>query len=76
MIDLRGTSPASRAFRVATVRGASIVECHLGTPRALVINQRIARYNAGRDNKSLNRSSISGHLIDNGPGNVVVSSPG
>ena len=56
MIHLDGTSEESRAFGLARV--AAIVDWHLQTLRARVINRGVARYNHGRDNKSLNRSGV------------------
>ena len=60
MIRLGGTAKASRAARLA-----GLVLLQNFTPRALVINRGVARYNQGRDNKSLDASGVSGLVIDN-----------
>ena len=60
MIRLGGTAKASRA-----ARPAGLVLLQNFTPRALVINRGVARYNLGRDNKSLDASGTSAIVIDN-----------
>jgi len=49
-----GTAMASRA-----ARPAGLVRLQNFTPRALVINRGVTRYNHGRDNKSLDASGGS-----------------